>query len=134
MDEALLAAYRATAYRVRLPGGGWAAILIDRPLPEALRPLVGARPWGFITAWNPRSQPQPRARNRAAQRRLLAALRRLPETAVVRAGTGVGQAWREASLFVVGPEPAQLDTIARAFEQHAYVHGCGDGPASLRLL
>ncbi|WP_255367303.1 hypothetical protein [Dyella sp. OK004] len=50
MDESLLAAYRATAYRVRLRQGGWATIRIDAPLPTALATIVGEHPWGFVTA------------------------------------------------------------------------------------
>jgi hypothetical protein len=134
MDEALLAAYRATEYRVRLPGGGWAAIRIGAPPPAALRTLIDARPWGFITAWNPYSRPLPRDANRLAQRALLAELRALPDIAAIRAGCGAGpDGWREPSLFVSGARTGALDTLARRYEQNAYVHGHGAAPARLRL-
>ena len=135
MDEALLAAYRATDYRVRLARGGWAAIRIDQPLPADLGSLAGNRPWGFITAWNPYSQPDTRARNRVAQHALLAALRALQQTTLIRAGAGVstdGQ-WREASLWVVGPDETALDALARRFGQIGYVRGDAASPARLRL-
>jgi hypothetical protein len=135
MDDALLAAYRATAYRVRLARGGWATIRLEAPLPDALRPLAGPHPWGFITAWNPRSRPTPRPVNRRAQQSLLADLRALPATVALRPGCGAGNdGWREPSLFVVGPDTAALDTLAHRYEQNAYVHGRGAARAQLRLL
>ena len=139
MDERLLAAYLATDYRVRLARGGWASIRIDAPLPAALAALTGARPWGFLTAWNPGSSPCPRQHNRQAQRALLAALRELPGTAAIRAGIGVGPdidgSWREASLFVTGPAVPALDALARRFGQNAYVHGRNaSAPALLRRM
>ncbi|MHA6203163.1 DUF3293 domain-containing protein [Dyella soli] len=135
MDEHLLAAFRATDYRVRLAGGGSASIRIDLPLPAPLRQLVGPRPWGFITAWNPRSQPRSREANRQAQRQLLSALRQRADTLGVSVGLGVGSnGWKEPSLLVVGPPTDALDQLARRFGQLGYVHGVGDGPAGLRLL
>ncbi|AIF47685.1 DUF3293 domain-containing protein [Dyella japonica] len=136
MDEALLAAYRATDYRVRLARGGWATIRIDQPLPPALGALAEDHPWGFITAWNPRSEPSPRPRNRAALRDLLIALRVLPETVAIRPARGVGSdgQWKEPSLWVVGPDVSTLDPLARRFRQIGYVHGQGAAPARLRLV
>ena len=135
MDEALLAAYRATDYRVRLARGGWVTIHIDQPLPAELRDLARNLPWGFITAWHPFSKSVPRPDNRITQRALLAALRALPETDVVRAGVGAGHdgPWKEASLWVVGPGVPALDALARRFGQVGYVHGEGTMPAQLRL-
>lgn len=135
MDEALLAAYRATEYRVRLTRGGWAAIRIDQPLPQELRSLAQTLPWGFITAWNPRSESTPRTTNRQAQQALLARLRALPETVVIRPGVGVSGdgAWNEPSFWVIGPDTAALDPLARLFGQLGYVHGDGASPAQLRL-
>jgi hypothetical protein len=135
MDEALYAAYLSTDYRVRLTRGGWAVIRIDHPLPSSLQPLAADRPWGFITAWNPQSEPVPRAQNQVAQQALLAALRALPETMLIRPGAGVSGdgSWREPSLWVVGPDDAQLDSLARVFAQVGYVYGIDGGPARLRL-
>jgi hypothetical protein len=135
MDEALLAAYRATDYRVRLARGGWVTIHIDQPLPAELRDLARNLPWGFITAWHPFSKRVPRPDNRIAQRALLFELRALPETVVIRAGTGASPdgRWKEASLWVVGPDVPALDTLARRFGQMGYVHGGGATLAQLRL-
>jgi hypothetical protein len=135
MDEALLAAYRATDYRVRLRHGGWTSIRVDIALPEPLRALINARAWAFVTAWNPHSQLRSSGENRLAQRALLRRLRALPGTVVIQPAIGVGaDGWREPSLFVIGLEPAWLDGILDGFGQNGYVHGRGDGPARLRLL
>jgi hypothetical protein len=135
MDDALLAAYRASAYRVRLTGGGWATIRIDEALPDALAPYVGRHQWAFITAWNPGSQPVARSINRRSQRTLLEALHALAATVVVRPGCGVGtDGWHEPSFFVIGPGLGDMDILAHRYEQNAYVHGEGAQPARLRQL
>lgn len=134
MDKALLDAFQATDYRVRLARGGWATIRIDTPLPAALQALVGTQSWGFITAWNPHARLRHRSGNRMAQRRLLAELRALPSAVTIRPALGVGADWREPSLFVVGPGTAALDTLARNHAQRAYLHGHASGNARLRLL
>ncbi|WP_266158579.1 DUF3293 domain-containing protein [Dyella silvatica] len=135
MDETLLAAYRATDYRVRLVQGGWASIRIEQPLPAALHVLIGAQHWGFVTAWHPRSQQLPRLPNRLAQRQLLADLGALTEAIRIRPALGVGiHGWREPSLLVIGPTPEALDTLARHYRQNAYVYGLGRDLARLRQL
>jgi hypothetical protein len=133
MDNSLIDTYRTTDYRVRLARGGWVSIQVDAALPAPLHRLIGERSWAFITAWNPGSHVQPRADNHAAQQALLSALRDLPRTTCIRPGLGVGGAWREASLFVVGPNLADIDALAQQFQQNAYVHGLGSGYARLRL-
>lgn len=137
MDRtALHTPYVHTQYRVRLVRGGSATIRIDEPLPAALAqalPAPGA-PWAFVTAWNPHSQPQAVAINRARQRTLLAALR--PWAAVLRAGVGIagdGQ-WREPSVWVAGVAFAQIDRLLQPFAQHAIVRGIGAQPAQLHWL
>ena len=131
MDKALLAAYRASAYRVRLRQGGVATIRIDQALPASLQTLVGESPWSFITAWNPRSRPLPRKINRARQRALISELQARGDVLAIRAGAGVGDGWREPSLFVVGPDQPAMATMARKYEQHAFLHGNRLGPAHL---
>lgn len=134
MDKVRLDAFRNTGYLVCLDPAEWACIRIDQPLPAVLQALVGDRPWGFITAWNPRSEPHEPAANLAAQRELLAALRARPDT-VVYPGIGIGAGgWHEPSLFVIGPDSAVLDTLARQHGQLAYVHGHAHGTAQLRWL
>jgi hypothetical protein len=151
MDKALLDAFRDTHYFVCLdevevalahpapaalahPWAAWARIRIDQPLPESLQILVGTSSWGFITAWNPRSQTRPLEDNLAAQRELLTALRAWPEAAIYPA-IGIGpNGWSEPSLFVIGLETALLDALCHCHDQNAYVHGHGAAAASLRLL
>ena len=134
MDKALVDTFRATDYLVCLNEVEWASIRIDQPLPTSLQELVGTRSWGFITAWNPRSEPRSPGDNLSAQRELLATLRAAPETAIYPA-IGVGASgWSDPSLFVIGPEAATMDTYARRYRQNAYVHGKAAGPAMLRIL
>jgi len=161
MDKPLLDAFRDTDYLVCLdvvdvapahpapvlwvpplgapatlahPWAAWAYIRIDQPLPESLQTLVGTRSWGFITAWNPRSETRPPEDNLAAQRELLTALRAWPEAAIYSA-IGIGPSgWSEPSLFVIDLETAALDALCHRHEQNAYVHGQGAVAASLRLL
>ena len=135
MDERLLAAYRDTDYRVRLPTGGTATLRIDEPLPAALHALVMDRPWGFVTAWNPASMPTPRSVNRRAQRRLLAELRTTADTQDIHPAIGVGrQGWREPSLFAVGVTPEALGELCRRHGQLACLVGRGPGEVRLRWI
>lgn len=135
MDDALLAAYRHTDYRVRLPRGGRASIHIDADLPVSLQALTHLQPWAVITAWNPHSQAHSRADNRHAQHELLNALRTLPDTKAIHPACGVGvDGWHEFSLFVIGLQAPTLDTVANQYGQNAYVCGHGAAPAYLRLL
>ncbi|OOG57222.1 DUF3293 domain-containing protein [Rhodanobacter sp. C03] len=116
------------------PWATWASIRIDQSLPESLQTLVGARSWGFITAWNPRSERRVAEDNLTAQRELLTALRSWPE-AVIYPAIGIGtNGWSEPSLFIIGLDTAALDALGQRHEQNAYVHGHGNATASLRLL
>ena len=133
MDEQLLKAYCRSAYRVRLAGGGAATIRIGAPLPAVLRPLAGDRAWGFFTAWNPGSRPQPPEVNRRAQRRLLADLRADASLeAHPAAGQGTG-GWREPSFWIVGIGPDALKRLADRYGQNAWLFGHGAGLTELRL-
>ena len=133
MDEELLRAYRRSAYRVRLRSGGAATLCIGEPLPVALRPLAGDRDWGFFTAWNPRSKPQPRAVNRTAQRRLLADLR-ADAGLTIHPAVGLGlDGWREPSLWIVGIAPDALERLGDRYGQNAWLQGHGAGTAHLQL-
>ncbi|WP_254063387.1 DUF3293 domain-containing protein [Rhodanobacter sp. L36] len=132
MTEDFTTAYNGTDYRVRLSRGGYATIRIGAPLPPALREHVGTQPWGFITAWNPHGLRQNRLANRVAQRQLADALKALPSTVAILPAVGVGDAWQEPSLFVVGPDVASLNAFAVLYEQLAWVYGDDLGLARLR--
>lgn len=133
MDEALLRAYRRSSYRVRLHRGGAAVIHVGQPLPRQLEPLAGNRDWGFLTAWNPRSQPQSVDDNRKAQRRLLADLHANASWAIHPA-LGMGSdGWREPSLWIVGIPQTSLERLAARYDQNAWLYGHGAGIAQLGL-
>lgn len=133
MNELLLEVFRHTTYHVVLDPVRWAAIHIDSPVPAELAAVVGSRPWGFITAWNPQARRQLEPENRAAQQTLLDALGKLPQV-VVHPAIGVGQTgWAEPSLFVIGADVATLDALMHLHDQLAYVHGLAGGPAVLRM-
>lgn len=135
MDEALLTEYRASTYLVCVDAAQWSPIHVGAPLPQMLQTLVGEQPWGFITAWNPRSTPRADAINTAAQQELLATVRGSPGLAAWYPGVGIGtQGWYEPSLFVLGLDRDKLDVLCAAHEQNAYVCGRGHGPACLRTL
>jgi hypothetical protein len=133
MDEALLETYCRSTYRVRLPGGGRATLRIGQPLPVALQPLAERRDWGFLTAWNPRSQPQPPLANREAQRRLLADLQADAGLSIYPAlGLGDG-GWREPSLWIVGIDADALRRLGERYGQNAWLQGHGAGTVELCL-
>lgn len=132
MDEALLPAYLATDYRIRLPQGGVASLRIGAPPPSALLQLTQGAPWAVITAWNPRSQPMPRAWNRRAQHLLLAELHARPDIGAIRAAVGLGAGgWRESSLLVVGADAASLRALCTRHGQYAFIAGEGETPPRL---
>ena len=134
MDERLLEAFRSTEYLVCIDPAHWACLHVDQPLPQPLQLLVGARAWGFVTAWNPQAQPRAPERNLAAQRELLASLAAFQDVVILPA-VGVGtNGWYEPSLFVIGIEPAALDPLAHRYRQCGYLCGRGPGVAQLRLL
>ncbi len=135
MDEALLTAYRSSTYLVCVDAAQWSPIRIDESLPDALQTLVGENPWGFVTAWNPRSKPHTDDANTAAQQQLLATLQASAGVLALYPGVGIGSTgWYEPGLFVVGLEPATLDARCTTHGQNAYVHGRGHAPAALRML
>ena len=134
MDEALLEAFRSTTYHVCLDAVRWSIIRVDLPLPAPLAAAVGARPWAFVTAWNPQARRRPPAENEAAQRELLASLEQQAGAHVYPA-IGVGASgWSEPSLFVTGVDVETLDRLTRTHGQLAYVHGEASGHATLRVL
>lgn len=118
---------------MRLSRGGAAVIRVGKPLPPSLHALADDREWGLFTAWNPGSQPQPTACNRAAQRCLLAELRATSEVAI-HAAVGVGtNGWREPSLWLAGIGRARLDELGDRYQQRAWLYGVDGGLAQLCL-
>ncbi|NUR23469.1 DUF3293 domain-containing protein [Frateuria sp.] len=133
MDEELRQSYLHATYRVRVCRRGAAILRIGEPLPRVLQPLAGDRSWGFLTAWNPRSQRQQPQVNRAAQLRLVAELRSDPALDIHPAlGSGSG-GWREPSLWIVGIAAQALAQLGDRYGQNAWLSGHGAGVVELRL-
>jgi hypothetical protein len=119
-DDALIAAYRATDYRVDadppfvLHVGRHSAEL------DRLMHLQGVDCAACVTAWNPGSVPAPRDENRAAQERLECGLRAAGHTLITGEGRDPAGHWpAEASVLVLGLSRAAAVDIGRACRQHA---------------
>lgn len=115
-DRETLRAYLATTWSVRISGG----TLRLAPGRRAPRPL---RPSAIVTAYNPFSQPTPRAYNRAAARSLLARAAGLDAPCLPARAHGTGPErlrWSEPGLALLGP--AALDiaiALAAEYRQNA---------------
>src|SRR5690606_26022232 len=110
-------------------------VRIDGQAPEidALLERHGAASGTFITAWNPRSVPQPAAANRRehlslAARLDAAGLHRLPHEGVSPDGD-----WREEGFFVLDLPQKDALALAEAFGQNAVVRVQPGEPATLLL-
>jgi hypothetical protein len=124
-DDRLLAAYRATRYRVAAPGRDL-LLRVDR-YDEQLAKLL-REAWvdsaALITAWNPRSQRQEEARNRALQEQLVREL----EAAGHPCLPGRNEApleesvdWNEDSVLALDISLDQARVIAARYGQHAFL-------------
>lgn len=136
LPRALLDAYRATEYRVHMPGGslvlrigrhdpGLAALMNDHDCTTA----------AYITACNPRSRVCDEDWNRRAQERLKARLDASGWTWID--GLGVdpdGTHPGEPSVLVLGIEPADAHAVGCEFEQDAIVVAGADATPRLALL
>ena len=132
--RALIAAYRAASYSVRLPGGRRVGLEVGAECPGELNDLLlrtAHSAGGLITAWNPLSVQSARSANRLRQRELLAALH--AARAGVLAGVGSGNDWREPSLAALGVRVDLLDELARHFGQNAILSFRAGEPVRLRL-
>jgi hypothetical protein len=131
---ALERAFRATTYRVFVPGeapidlhAGVRSVALDLLLARA-----GTPEWAFLTAWNPGCRALPAWRNAQRQRRLLALLEGGPR--VVLPGTGIPAAadWEpEASVLVAHLPLRRALRLAAAFGQLAILAGRRSRPAEL---
>jgi hypothetical protein len=123
VDAALLAAYRRTEYRV--DDAGYAFVLrIDVPSEELRRchDAFGVTCSTFITAWNPRSLPTPQAQNDSAMARLEQVLTAMGCRWLRGEGVDPDGDWPgEPSLLVLGLDEPAAVTLARRFNQNAFV-------------
>lgn len=116
-DRALLAAYRATRWEVRLEEQTL-ELRVGRPapLPPALRPAA------VLTAWNPASELRSPARNRAAQRRLRAELDGLGLALLPARARGTGpdaDLWDEPGFLACAAPLAAVTDLAGRYGQNA---------------
>jgi hypothetical protein len=123
----LVEAYRQARYRVQtaLPF----ELRVGEPSAAADAWLAqgGAASAVLITAYNPRSEPQPQARNAAAQERLRSELRAAGYRWLE--GEGSGENWPpEPCLFVLGLSRSEAAAWARRYGQHAFLY-CAPGRA-----
>lgn len=134
-STALLGAYLATTYRVVEEGSGTdlGVRVGDRSLEiDALLARHGARSGTFITAWNPRSQPQSSQVNEAAQARLETELRRQGTVCLPHLGVGADPAWTpEQGVLALDLSIADAVVLAEAFGQNAVVTVAIGEPACL---
>lgn len=130
----LAAAYRATTYRVFLPGGAL-DLRLDQASPELSAWLADneiAR-WVVVTAWNPGSECLSDQQNVARQSAL--EVRLLEQGFEPFAGENLADAgdWpAEDTCFVAGMACDRGRELAQEFGQAAIV--CGDGTGVPRLM
>lgn len=132
--QALLRAYRATRY-IAIDGNREVVAMIGLRSPGLddllLRHHVGEA--AFVTAWNPRSIPQPPALNEAAHARLTmeldaAGVRWLPHR-----GDGADPAWSaEHGVLALGLDETSATAMALRHGQNAVV--VVEAGAALRLV
>lgn len=125
----LEAAYRATTYRVFLPGGAM-DLRIGTASPALAAWLADneVEDWAILTAFNPGSQPLAAAANLERQSALEVAL--LEEDFEPFAGENVADdaGWpAEETCFVPGMEADEAMAVAAGFGQNAIVCGGADG-------
>lgn len=82
----------------------------------------------FITAWNPFSQNLPVKENKARQNELKTNLKKRGLTCIDGIGKHPSNNWPgEASVLVLGLDLEASKSLARHYEQHAFVWAAGDG-------
>ncbi|MFO7324820.1 MAG: DUF3293 domain-containing protein [Pseudomonadota bacterium] len=124
-DDRLLAAYRATRYRVSAPGRDL-LLAVDR-YDEQLAKLL-REAWvdsaALITAWNPRSQQQETERNRALQDQLVRELQAAGHPCLPgrnEAPIDDPEDWNEDSVLALDISLEEARAIAARYGQHAFL-------------
>lgn len=127
VNQQLLTAYRATTYRVAVPGGTL-ALRIDQHDAQLATLLqeTGTDCAALLTAWNPASERQSPAGNAMRQQALLHDLaaggyRCLPGTNVPDGGDGHSEGWSEDSVLVFNIALPAAREIASRYGQNAFL-------------
>ncbi|HLM69403.1 MAG TPA: DUF3293 domain-containing protein, partial [Longimicrobium sp.] len=124
-DEALRAAYLATTWSVRAPGGTL-HLAPGRPAPRPLRPAA------IVTAYNPASVRTSLAENRAAARRLLAQVADLGVPCLPARAHAPDLRWNEPGVALLGPASlAAAVRLGAEWGQNAILGVDGAGVISL---
>lgn len=110
------------------------AMHIGQPCPE-LEELMynrNALSAAFITAWSPFSQNLPAKENQARQDELKANLKKRGLICIDGIGKHPSNKWPgEVSVLVLGLDLEAAKSLARHYEQHAFVWAAGDGVPEL---
>ena len=86
----------------------------------------------FITAWNPFSQNLPAKENEARQDELIANIKKRGLICIDGIGKHPSNNWPgEGSVLVLGFDLEAAKSLARHYEQHAFVWAAGDGVPEL---
>lgn len=126
--------YRRTHYRVVLPDGVEATILVDQRLPPTVMTWLGTdRLAAFVSACNPHSLPLPGSTNAGRTARLRRSLDSSDARYLHGCGTSPDGAWSETGVLVTGLALAEVDMLAHRFEQNAVVIVAGEAATRLRL-
>lgn len=127
-------AYRNTTYLVDHPEGKF-GIRLGEPCPRLDAELAahGATKWAFVSAWNPRSQPQSAVVNAERHADLLAHVAQLGCPVFAGRGQPDSSNWvAEDSLLILDIAEAAALALGAQFGQHAIVVGEAGGCADLR--
>jgi hypothetical protein len=138
IDAELDEAYRATIYRVFVPGEAPIDVRVDGASSThaarlgALLARNGVEVWAFITAWNPGSRQLSAEENAARHAELLQAIEAGGWPHFDGAGIPARADWSpEASLLVLGISRDDAVALGRRFSQNAIVAGRRGGAAEL---
>jgi hypothetical protein len=124
LDDALIAAYRATDYVLFVAGGGELVLNIGRPSPEFDRVLEarGVETAVIVTGYNPRSVVLSDDENRLRHDQLKAVIEARGFDYALGEGRDPTGHWKAETECVVFGIPVQTGlALARAFEQNAIV-------------
>ena len=134
IDARMDAAYRATAYRVLVPGEAPIDVRVGEASArlDALLAHYRVEAWAFITAWNPGSKPVTAEENAARDAELLEAIEAGGWRFYEGAGIPPQPDWSaEASLLVLGISREDAVALGRRFGQNAIVAGQAGAMAEL---